>query len=281
MPDTLGNGVQFQVNWFPFAYESGWCGLQALSNWTTETLIIVHEASSKMDLSSDSVVVVRVRFPDGNLSELRRFFLDAPPARNALRILSNVLIPIMVLAPLVILFGGYHNKFGKKFLVFQYVALNDDQQPNDVIMRKAMIHSLILIAIQAVLQIIVVIVAFSVEHYLSLHLPIAVFAIPILLLGAIACVRKEPLYLLGYIVLEVWFVSMQVSAMLILVNMGTDAIADSAGSFHRSMIVTQILIALDVVVVVVSLSPLTFLYVKSAPSRFVKAYVSAHIFGYF
>jgi hypothetical protein len=233
--------------------------------------LIIHNASSLLDFGLDAVIALRVRFSDGSEDELRRYFLDASSGKNAVRILSNILIPIMVLCPLVILFGGYHKKFGRRFLMFQYVSVFDEQQqPTDVILKKASLHSLVLIGIQAALQMTLVAIALAVEQYMSLHLPIAVFSIPILLLGAIATSRKEPNYLLGYIVLQVWFVAMQVSAMLILVNIGTDAINDTG--VHRAAIFTQLLIAADVIAVIVSLSPLTFLYMKTSPTRFVKTY---------
>jgi len=70
----------------------------------------------------------------------------------------------MIVIPLIAIFGGYHKAFGARFLMFQYVNAFPESEgaPVDIMLKKATIHSVVLVAIQVVRQ------DFS-EHFVTFH----------------------------------------------------------------------------------------------------------------
>jgi hypothetical protein len=87
----------------------------------------------------------------------------------------------------------------RRFLVFQYVNPFPDQEeaPIDVMLRKAATHSIILIMAQAICQMLIMTVAWIYEDFLTLHLPLAVLYMPVLLLGVLAVRNRRSADILG------------------------------------------------------------------------------------
>jgi hypothetical protein len=101
------SSLRYRLYGATFRGDEGWCYMVIASDWQPEPKLTY--VSAPMDAM---VMLVKVKNPAGGETDYVRVYVPATAVRNGIKIASNILIPLMVLIPMFILFGGYHSAFG-------------------------------------------------------------------------------------------------------------------------------------------------------------------------
>jgi len=250
-------------------YDRSFCDIFTSTDvdWQNDTNSFV--ISAKL-ISSDVILTVRVRNPrTGLVADYRRTYVPYSEPYNLIRLLGSILIGLMIALPIVILYSGYHRSFALRFLVFQYLSQSEEgnslNEPelNDRMLRKASQHTFVLIVSQIACQLVLIAVALAWNSYLTLNFIIAIFTLPLLLFGMTVTFSRRAPYILGYIVGALWFFALQCTVMLFTVHVGSDAIYKSYQiDAEAPLLISQIIITVNAVLVIISLSPTSFLFHK-------------------
>lgn len=260
------------------------------NDWcTNETVIDLAPYSEKMNFKIHHLKFGIIEVYAHNLNETvslsyNRIVIDPEPSQTALRITANVLAPAIIIIPAIILFTGYHRRFRSKKLVFSYFNFgrkpNFDEPISDEILEKvieedekrlevsqtskrATYHTIIFLVIQAVCQLIVVILSAIFNNLLAPHLFVSIITLPILALCFISLRRLSHFYVLGYMIMMLWIISIQIPIMQLYINFYDNFIGQNDETFNEwPIILTQFIITISSMFAVISLSPTSFLYVK-------------------
>lgn len=259
--------------------QSKWCDLETYLNEG----IFRENFTVEVDQLEYGVVEVAVKnMETGAVSFYDRVLIEQSLTHTALRVTANVLAPLIVLIPAVILFTGYHRRFRAKKLVFNYINFMKpteqeytDEHLVDTLTRqeieedasksekRAKSHTTVFLIIQLICHVIIIVLASTFRNFMSLHLIVSLIAIPAVILGGISVYRFPAQYILGYMVSILWIMSMQVAIMQIYINIGDSILGPASRSFDEwPIIITQFLTAIASVFSLLSLSPTAFLYSK-------------------